>query len=69
MGASASLVDDNWTATLYVKNIGDEAGIAGGFPLGVANYDIGIFESWYGNGNRNFITQPRTIGLKFGYHF
>ena len=69
MGASATLVADNWSATLYVKNLGDEEGVSGGFPMGVASYDTGIFESWYGNGNRNFIVQPRTVGLKFSYGF
>ncbi|MFT5140099.1 MAG: iron complex outermembrane receptor protein [Lysobacterales bacterium] len=69
LGASATYVADNWSATLYVKNLGDEEGISGGFPEGVASYDTGIFENWYGNGNRNFIVQPRTIGLKFGYRF
>lgn len=69
LGASATLVDDNWSATFYIKNIGDEEGVSGGFPPGVASYDTGIFENWYGNGNRNFIVQPRTIGLKVGYHF
>jgi len=54
---------------LYVKNAGDEAGVSGGFPTGVASFDTGIFEHWYGNGNRNFIVQPRTIGLKVGYSF
>ncbi len=69
LGASATLVDDNWSATLYVKNIGDEDGVSGGFPEGVASFDTGIFENWYGNGNRNFIVQPRTIGLKVRYNF
>jgi iron complex outermembrane receptor protein len=68
-GLNASLISDNWTATLYVKNLSDEDGISGGFPETRASYDTGIFENWYGNGNRNFIVQPRTIGLKFGYSF
>ena len=69
LGASATLVADNWSAMLYIKNAGDEAGVSGGFPLSKANFDTGIFENWYGNGNRNFIVQPRTIGLKVGYRF
>ena len=69
MGASATLVADNWSAMLYVKNIGDEEGVSGGFPTGVASFDTGIFENWFGNGNRNFIVQPRTIGLKLAYNF
>jgi len=69
VGANATLVADKWYAMLYIKNAGDEAGVSGGFPTGVASFDTGIFENWYGNGNRNFIVQPRTIGLKVGYSF
>jgi len=69
MMVSATLVSDNWSASLYVKNIGDEAGVTGSFPSSYFSYDTGIFESWYGNGNRQFIVQPRTIGLKIGYTF
>jgi outer membrane receptor protein involved in Fe transport len=68
-GATASLVSDNWTAMLYVKNIGNESGATGGFASTDWSFDTGVFENWYGNGNRQFIVQPRTIGLKFGYRF
>ena len=69
MNASAALETENWTATLYVRNLGDEEGASGGFPASFWSYDTGVFENWYGNGNRQFIVQPRTIGLKFGYRF
>ena len=54
---------------LYVRNLGDEDGANGGFPSSYWSYDTGTFENWYGNGNREFIVQPRTIGLKVGYRF
>ncbi len=69
IGLTATLVDESWNATLYIRNVGDEAGLTGGFPTSYFSYDTGTFESWYGNGNRQFIVQPRTIGLKFGYRF
>ncbi|MCP5092526.1 MAG: TonB-dependent receptor, partial [Gammaproteobacteria bacterium] len=69
VGVNASLVAENWSATLYVKNLGDEEAPTGAFANGYWSYDTGVFESWYGNGNRQFIVQPRTIGLKFGYRF
>lgn len=69
LGASATLAAENWSATLYVRNLGDEAGASGGFAATDWSYDTGTFENWYGNGNRQFIVQPRTIGLKFGYKF
>jgi outer membrane receptor protein involved in Fe transport len=69
LGLSASLAAENWSATLYVRNLTDEEGVSGGFPISHWSYDTGVFENWYGNGNRQFIVQPRTIGLKFGYRF
>lgn len=69
LGATATLVTDNWSATLYVKNLADEEGVTGGFASTDWSYDTDTFENWYGNGNRQFIVQPRTIGLKFGYRF
>jgi outer membrane receptor protein involved in Fe transport len=69
LGARVSLVGENWSATLYGRNLGDEAAPSGGFSVGYWSYDTGIFENWYGNGNRQFIVQPRTIGLKLSYRF
>jgi outer membrane receptor protein involved in Fe transport len=69
VGATATLAADNWSATLYAKNLGDEEAPTGGFANGYWSYDTGTFESWYGNGNRQFIVQPRTFGLKLSYRF
>lgn len=69
LGATASLVTDHWSATLYVKNIGDVSGASGSFPSSNWSYDTNVFENWYGNGNRQFIVQPQTWGLKLGYRF
>ncbi len=69
LNATMSLNTDSWSAMLYVKNLSDEAGASGGFAATDWSYDTGVFESWYGNSNRQFIVQPRTIGLKFGYRF
>jgi hypothetical protein len=69
LGLTATLSAENWSAMLYVKNASDEAGASGGFPSSYFGTDTGTFEYWYGNGNRQFIVQPRTIGLKFGYSF
>jgi len=69
LGATASVVADNWVATLYLKNLGDESGASGGFAATDWSTDTGVFENWYGNGNRQFIVQPRTVGLKLSYNF
>lgn len=69
LGATATLGTDAWSATLYVRNLTDEEGASGGFAQTDWSYDTGTFENWYGNSNRQFIVQPRTIGLRFGYRF
>ena len=69
VGINATLVAENWSATLYVRNLTDEAAPTGGFPIGYWSYDTGVAENWFGNGNRQFIVQPQTIGLKFSYRF
>ena len=69
LGAAATLGAENWSATLYARNLTDEAGASGGFASTDWSYDTGVFENWYGNSNRQFIVQPRTIGLRFGYRF
>lgn len=67
--ASASLLTENWRFVLYGKNLADEEGVTGAFPSSHWSYDTGVFESWYGNGNRQMITQPRTVGLSASYRF
>ena len=67
--ASASLLMNEWSVVLYGKNLGNEDGVTGSFPSAYWSYDTGVFESWYGNGNRQMITQPRTVGLQLSYSF
>ncbi|MBN7795459.1 TonB-dependent receptor [Parahaliea mediterranea] len=69
LGASVALNTDNWNITLYGKNLGNEEGVTGAFPATDWSYDTGVFENWYGNGNRQMIAQPRTLGLSATYHF
>jgi outer membrane receptor protein involved in Fe transport len=69
LGASLALVTENWDLTLWGKNLGDESGVTGAFPGSYWSFDTGAFEGWYGNGNRQMIAQPRTIGLSASYHF
>ena len=69
LNANLSLSRDNWVVTLYGRNLGDEAAITGGFASSYWSYDTGVFENWYGNGNREFLAQPQTIGLRLGYSF
>ncbi len=69
LNATLSLNTDSWSAMLYARNLTDEAGASGGFAATDWSFDNGVFENWYGNSNRQFIVQPRTIGVKFGYRF
>tara|TARA_R110001599_G_scaffold353884_2_gene602326 strand:+ start:5122 stop:7626 length:2505 start_codon:yes stop_codon:yes gene_type:complete len=67
--ASASLLMNEWRMVVYGKNLGNEDGVTGAFPSSYWSYDTGVFESWYGNGNRQMITQPRTLGVSLSYTF
>lgn len=67
--ASATLSMDDWRFVVYGKNLGDEDGITGGFPSAYFGTDTGVFEHWYGNGNRHDIALPRTIGAQVSYQF
>jgi len=69
LGANLAYGTENWTAMLYARNLTDEGGASASFPSAYFGADTGIFESWYGNGNRQFIVQPRTIGLRVSYDF
>ena len=66
---TASLLMDNWRVTLYGKNIFDEEGITGNFPGTYFSNDNGVYESYFGNNQRDYISTPRTIGLSVGYDF
>jgi outer membrane receptor protein involved in Fe transport len=60
-------VADQWNASLWVKNIFNEEGVTGVFTelyMGTAPA-IGYF----GNGAKDLISLPRTIGLSFNYSF
>ena len=67
--ASVTLGDDNWSASLFVKNIGDEQATTASIPEAFMGLDNGVFENYYGNNNRYYIATPRTIGLALKYNF
>ena len=66
-GTAFTLVADNWNASLWVKNIFNEEGVTGVFTelyMGTAP-TVGYF----GNGAKDLISLPRTVGLSFNYSF
>ena len=67
--AQATLSTENWSAALYIKNIGDEQAVTGNYPATYMSTDTGTFENYYGNNQREYIATPRTIGLVLKYNF
>jgi outer membrane receptor protein involved in Fe transport len=67
--ASATLGSDNWSAALFIKNIGDEQAVTGSYPSAYMSTDTSIFENYYGNNQRQYLATPRTIGLALKYNF
>ena len=62
-----SLSGENWTASLYVKNLTNEEGTTGQFSelyMGTSPE-----QNYFGNGSKRFIALPRTIGAAFTYEF
>jgi outer membrane receptor protein involved in Fe transport len=67
--ASATVGDDHWTASLYVKNIGNDQAVTGSYPSAYMSTDTGTFENYFGNNQRQYLATPRTIGLALKYNF
>lgn len=66
---TSTLYMDEWSVSLYAKNIFDEAGTTGSYPSAYMANDTGTDENYLGNNQRNYITAPRTLGLNVGYEF
>jgi len=64
-----TLSSENWSAALFVKNLGDEQAVTGNYPSAYMSTDTGTFENYYGNNQREYIATPRTIGLALKYSF
>lgn len=69
LNASVAVINENWTFTLYGKNLGNEEGITGSYPEAYMSTDTGPFENYYGNNQRNYISTPRTFGVSATYRF
>jgi outer membrane receptor protein involved in Fe transport len=66
-GTAFTLAADQWNASLWVKNIFNEEGITGQFTEAYMGTDPA--EGYFGNGAKDLISLPRTIGLSFNYTF
>ncbi len=66
-GTAFTLAAEQWNASLWVKNIFNEEGVTGVFTelyMGAAPA-----KGYFGNGAKDLISLPRTIGLSFNYLF
>ncbi|MFZ6756031.1 TonB-dependent receptor [Undibacterium sp. Ji50W] len=66
-GLSSTLMGGKWSATFFVKNLTNNAGITGGFLE--ASMGTSPSQNYYGNGSKVLISQPRTIGFSANYNF
>ncbi len=66
-GTAFTLAADKWSASLWVKNIFNEDGITGVFTELYMGTAPGV--GYYGNGAKELISLPRTLGLSFNYKF
>ena len=64
---SAALIYQNWTGSLFIKNIFNESGVTGSFTAEAFGPQISA--EFYGSNSRSFIALPRTIGLAINYEF
>lgn len=64
---STTLLVSNWDATLFVRNVGNERGVTGLFTEAYMGTDPA--SGYFGNGNKQFLSLPRTIGVSVNYRF
>jgi len=66
-GLSTSYSTEHWDATVFAKNLFNEEGVTGVFTesyMGTAP-NVGYF----GNGSKQFLSLPRTLGVTLNYRF
>lgn len=66
-GTAFTLVAEKWSASLWCKNIFNEEGVTGVFTELYMGSDPA--EGYFGNGAKDLISLPRTLGLSFNYAF
>ena len=66
-GTAFTLASDNWNTSLWVKNVFNEEGVTGSFTELYMGTDPA--SGYFGNGAKDLISLPRTIGLSFNYNF
>jgi outer membrane receptor protein involved in Fe transport len=64
---SSTLSKDEWAVSLYVKNLFDEDGATGAYPVAYMGPNPNM--NYYGNNSREYLAQPRTYGAVVSYSF
>jgi outer membrane receptor protein involved in Fe transport len=64
---NSTLASDNWAISLFVKNLFNEEGVVGLFSEQYMGTDPA--QNYYGNGSKEYIARPRTVGLNVRYNF
>ncbi len=64
---SSWIYRDQWSATLYVKNLTNEEGITGLFSEQYMGTSPA--QNYIGNGSKEFLALPRTLGVMFSWEF
>ena len=58
---------DEWDFSLWVKNIGNEEGVTGVYTE--AYMGTSPASNYYGNGSKELISLPRTVGATLSFRF
>jgi len=64
---SSSISADNWSATLWIKNLTNEEGSTGVFKEEYMGTSPA--QNYNGNGSKSFLALPRTLGVTLSYEF
>ena len=64
---STTLIGEQWDATLWAKNLLNEAGVTGLFTEAYMGTDPA--NGYYGNGSKRFLSLPRTFGVTLTWRF
>jgi len=65
--ASATYSRGNWDTTLWLKNIGNEAGVTGVYTTEYMGTSPA--QHYFGNGSKALTALPRTVGVTVSYRF
>ncbi len=66
---TSTLSADQWVASVFVKNIGNEEGTTGLITQAHMGSEISELNNFYGNASNDYIALPRTVGVSFAYKF